>query len=186
MTDMPANAGPDLDLTPRAAEPTKSAGRKWMPRLILVGLAAAFVAVLLQTLGDASLFFLNVDEAIERRDELGDQRFTIQGTPIDRAIEINLDGQQAVAFTMQFEGTSADVIHIGSLAETFQPSVPVVLEGHWVAGAATEADFSTGADDGYHFESTRMLVKHDNDYRVDNEDRLNDAERGGMIDSASP
>lgn len=186
MTEVPTDPTPDLDLTPRAAEPTKSAGRKWMPRLILAGLAVAFVAVLLQTLGDASLFFLNVDEAIERRDELGEQRFTIQGTPVDRAVEVNVDGQQAVAFTLQFEGTTADVVHIGALAETFQPSVPVVLEGHWTQGAPADADFSTGANDGYHFESTRMLVKHDNDYRVDNEARLDEAERGGMIDTVSP
>lgn len=172
-----------LDLTPRESGPEPSAGRKWLPRLVIAGIAVALVAVLFQTLGDASLFFYNVDEAVERRAELGEERFTLQGTPVNSATTFNDEGQEAVAFTVTFEGVDADVVHIGSPAELFQPSVPVVLEGRWVTGVPNGADFADGANDGYHFESTRMLVKHDNDYRVDNQERLDDAERGGMVES---
>lgn len=178
------DAGP-LDLTPRDAAPPRPASKKWLPRLVIAGIGVALLGVLFQTLGDASLFFLNVDEAVERRDELGEQRFTLQGTPLDRASELQVDGQQAVSFTVAFEGVEANVVHIGSPAELFQPSVPVVLEGRWVSGLPSGAEFSLGtAGADYHFESTRMLVKHDNDYRVDNEDRLDEAERGGMVENA--
>lgn len=176
--------GGPLDLTPRDIAPTRSAGKKWMPRLVIAGIGVALLAVLFQTLGDASLFFLNVDEAVERRVELGEQRFTLQGTPIDRASELQVAGQQAVSFTVAFDGVEANVVHIGSPAELFQPSVPVVLEGRWVDGLPTGAESSGTATSDYHFESTRMLVKHDNDYRVDNEDRLDEAERGGMVEAA--
>ena len=138
-----------LDLTPRDTGPEPSAGRKWLPRLVLVGIAAALVAVLFQTLGDASLFFYNVDEAVERRAELGDDRFTLQGTPINSATTFNAAGQEGVAFTVTFEGIDADVVHIGSPAELFQPSVPVVLEGRWIEGVPAGADFAGGANDGY-------------------------------------
>lgn len=184
MTDA-HDLSPELDLTPRDTGPERSAGRKWLPRLVLMGVAAALIAVLFQTLGDASLFFYNVDEAVERRVELGEERFTLQGTPINSAATFNAEGQEAVSFTVTFEGVDADVVHIGSPAELFQPSVPVILEGRWLQGTPDGAEFSNGANDGYHFESTRMLVKHDNDYRVDNQDRLDDAERGGMIDDAA-
>lgn len=180
MSDL-ASTPDGLDLTPRTAAPTKTGGKKWLPRLVLIAIAAALLGVLFQTLGDASLFFLNVDEAVERRDELGEQRFTLQGTPVDQATELRVDGQQAVSFTVTFEGVDANVIHIGSPAELFQPSVPVVLEGRWVDTATSDAEFDSDVEAGYHFESTRMLVKHDNDYRVDNQERLDDAERGGMV-----
>ena len=37
-----------------------------------------------------------------------------------------------------------------------------------------------GANDGWHFASTDMVVKHDNEYRTANDDRIDEAERGGF------
>lgn len=174
---------PDLDLTPRT-RPERSASQRWMPRLLLGAIAAAAVLIVVQSLGDASLSFKNVDVAVADRTELGEQRFLMQGTPVERAETITLDGTDAVAFTVVFEDTRADVVHIGAPAETFQPSVPVVLEGYWVSGSPGDASLPWSPADGWYFESTRMLVKHDNEYRVDNEVRLGEAERGGMLDTS--
>lgn len=182
-------ADANLDLTPRdhGDEPARPARNKWLPRLVIGGVVAALVFVAFQTLGNASLFFYNVDEAIEQREDLGDRRFRLQGTPIGRAVEFELEGQAAVGFLVSFEGAVTNVVHLGLPAESFQPSVPVVLEGRWQqdfpadAGSQLDAPEAAQADSAWYFESTEMLVKHDNDYRVDNEDRLSDAERGGML-----
>ena len=46
--------------------------------------------------------------------------------------------------------------------------VPVVLEGVWADSTAIAAEpWLRGANDGWYFESDRMLVKHDNEYRTD-------------------
>lgn len=195
----PIDAEPnDLDLTPRDVAPRradKGGLARYVPTLIVVAIGAALVAVLLQTLGDASLSFTNVDAAVEKRAEFGDSRFLIQGTPVDRASTVTgiaVGGAAAtdspsVVFSVVFEGVRANVVHEGNPAESFQPGVPVVLEGHWAAdadGAVTAAMVGEGLDpvgDGWYFRSSRMIVKHDNDYRVANDERLQDAERGGML-----
>lgn len=177
-----------LDLTPRDLVPKTS--NRWLPRLALIVIAAALVAVLFQTLGDASLFFYNVDEAIEKRDDLGESRFQLQGTPVNQAVAVsNIAGgeQSMILFSVQFGGAIADVAHVGNPAESFQPGVPVVLEGHWASDADAVIGSEPGewANDGYYFASSRMLVKHDNDYRVDNQERIAEAERGGMVSEES-
>jgi len=156
-----------------------------LPALLLVLVVAGLGFVLLRTLGDAALFFYNADEAIERREELVDQRFRVQGTPFGAPIstEIDRDGRQevGVVFPISFGGSVVDVVHVGSPAELFQPGVPVVLEGTWVSGLpAGVSEVSQGANDGWHFMSTDMVVKHDNEYRNDNDERIQDAERGGF------
>lgn len=186
MTDQTNDQEPQLDLTPRQVDAVESTGRRrWMPRLIVALVIAALGFVVFQMLGDAALFFYNADEAVERRDELSDQRFRVQGTPFGDpvAAEIDRDGRSdiAVVFPIQFEGTVIDVVHVGSPAELFQPGVPVVLEGTWVRGYPDGVDaVAQGAADGWHFASTDMVVKHDNEYRTDNEQRLDEAERGGF------
>jgi len=103
------------------------------------------------------------------------------GDPI--SAEVDTDGRQqiAVVFPISFNDTVVDVVHVGSPAELFQPNVPVVLEGTWVQGLPSGvAAVTQGANDGWYFASTDMLVKHDNEYRTDNEDRLDDADQGGF------
>ena len=191
MTDTPStsasggNADKRLDLTPREVDEVGTVRRGILPKLVLVGVVIALGFVLLQTLGSASLFFYNADEAVERRDELIDQRFRIQGTPFGdpTEVEVEVDGslEVGVAFPINFDGAVIDVVHIGAPAELFQPNVPVVLEGRWVQGLPDGVEpLLLGADDGWHFASTEMIVKHDNEYRNDNEERLNEAEQRGF------
>ena len=182
--DIPNDTG--LDLTPRAVDVAAGQRRKRiLPMLVLAGVVVGLGFVLLQTLGSAALFFYNADEAVERRDELVEQRFRVQGTPFGEpvAVEIDRNGRQevGVAFPIRFDGTVVDVVHIGSPAELFQPGVPVVLEGTWQPGLPGGVDaLGQGANDGWHFASTEMIVKHDNEYRNDNEERINEADTGGF------
>lgn len=153
-----------MELTPRpAAEPPRSgAGRRRaivvLASVVLLG-AGGFV--LLQALGDASVFFRNADEAVAQRDELGDRRFRLQGTVVRGTIE---ETGLGVSFTLAYNGAEVPVRHTGDPAELFQAGVPVVLEGRWGPEV---------------YESDWMAVKHTEVYEEDNGERLRDAEEGG-------
>ena len=169
--DTPSSVG----LTPVAPRPARPGGRRrWAAALVVAGVAVAVALLVNNLLGDAALFFYNADEAVERRDELGSQRFRIQGTPVGEAAESFDDDRPVLVFAIGFEGALVDVVHTGDPPELFQPGVPVVLEGAWAQGSGPVAA------DGWHFSSDRMLVKHDNDYRDrdDYEQRLTEADQG--------
>ena len=153
------------DLTPAPARPESgSVQRRPGAVVVLVVLVAAVVAVLFQTLGDASLFFYEVDRAVELRSELDDDRFRVVGTPQPGLLKVEVDGESAVAFTLCAGDVLADVVHLGDPAELFQPGVPVVLQGSWVRGPVP-AGLDAPAADGWHLRTDHMVVKHDNDYR---------------------
>ena len=166
MTD---DAGPEprsLDLTPRPARP--AAGRRRGALALLLLLVGGMVFVLLRTLGDASLFFYDVAEAVELRSELGEGRFRVVGTPQPGLVVTESDGGSAVVFTLCAGDVLADVVHQGDPAELFQPGVPVVLQGAWAAGRPPALDgLSNAAGDGWYLRTDHMVVKHDNDYRAD-------------------
>ena len=145
-----------------------------------MGVAAAVSLLITNLLGDASLFFYNADEAVERRDELASERFHLQGTPISAPVHTFWDDRPVLAFSVGFDGAVVDVVHIGDPPELFQPGVPVVLEGAWRQGPGPGPVI---AEDGWHFASDRMLVKHDNDYRDRDsyEERIDEAEEGGSL-----
>lgn len=183
MTDRAPDAG--ADLAPQSPRPARS-GRRWIPVLVAVAVLVA-VIVLVWSLVGGSLFFYNADEAIERREELADERFRVQGTPVPGSItETFRDDEQVLAFSIAFEGALIDVVHFGDPPELFQDGVPVVLEGAWVETAPPVDEFAAVADDGWHFASDRMLVKHDNDYINQDEydERIADAESGGSLDES--
>ena len=170
------NNSPDsqLDLTPRPLPPRRSGRRRILLGALGLLIAGGVAFALVQLLSGASLFFLNVDEALEQRSELNAKRFRLQGTPVANSVTETLMGfEQAVAFSVSFGGQRADVIHVGSAPDLFAPGVPVVLEGRWTPGLPPDLDsFACGANDGYYFASDRMLVKHDNEYRDDYPERL--------------
>ena len=186
MTDVPEpESAESLDLTPRSVDDADRSRRRVLPGVLLAVVVAGLAFVLFQTLSASALFFYNADEAVERRDELADQRFRVQGTPFGEpfSTEIDREGRKeiAVVFPINFEGAIVDVVHTGSPAEQFQPGVPVVLEGAWVSGLPDGVStVDQGANDGWHFASTDMVVKHDNEYRTANDDRIDEAERGGF------
>jgi len=139
-----------LDLTPRAVDPSapgRGARRRWAPLAILGALGIVVVLILMQA-GDASLYFRNADEAVAQREELGDSIFRIQGTVVGQP----KSGDDAVVFKIQYNGVNVDVRHTGSEPPLFDPGVPVVAEGRWNAT-------------GTQFDSEKLLVRHDEDYK---------------------
>lgn len=175
-----------LDLTPRDVEAAPTRNKRILPMLVLAAVVVGLGFILLQTLGSAALFFYNADEAVDRRGELVDQRFRVQGTPFGdpEQVEVERNGfqEEGVAFPISFDGAVVDVVHVGSPAELFQPGVPVVLEGTWQQGLPSGvSEITQGANDGWYFASTEMIVKHDNEYRNDNEERIDEADRRGFI-----
>lgn len=180
--DPDSASAPVEDLAPRDLGATGggSGGRKWLPIGVLGLVIVALGVIVGQGLLNGTLFFHEVDQAVEKRDELGDERFRMLGLPIEGTIvRTEVDGEQAVAFTVVFDDITTDVIHIGDPPQLFQPDVPVTLEGRWVQGDAPVSEFVGGVNDGWFFESTHMLVKHDNDYINDNETRIDEAEERG-------
>ena len=182
MTEAPTedtvDSGEAMDLSPRPARPPRRGIRRWAPVLVVAIVAVVIGIVLWRVLADATLVFREVDDAVERREELGDDRFRMIGSPVSGSVqEVSLeDGRPAVAFSVTLDGVVADVVHTGATSDQFQPEVPVVIDGHWVRSSA----YAGAADDGWYFASDRMLVKHDNDYRVENQDRIDDAEERGQ------
>lgn len=173
---------PPVDLTPRTA-PQRGRRSKWLWIVLLVGIAVAVVS-LIWFLVTNSQAFLEADDAVVGRDEQGDKRFQLLGSPIADADEddtVILDGQEYTPFTIVFDDVKVDVVSQGTPPDLFDEGVPVVLEGHWVEGSAPAGvEWPGGANDGWYFESDRILVKHDNDYR---QDRIDDAEDRGQSDS---
>lgn len=164
-------------LAPQEPRAGRTRSRRWVPALIAIAVAAGIV-VLVWNLFTGALFFYNADEAIERRSELGDDRFTLQGTPVGCTIVSGTQGDEIVtAFTVSFGGALVDVVHRGEPAELFEGGTPVVLDGKWVEASPAVSGFDPLADDGWHYASDRMRVKHDEDYINDEEyeQRLEDA-----------
>ena len=154
MTD----ATEDLDLPPRARPPQRR-------RTLLVTLALVLVVAVSPDMGAesparSSLFFLNADEAVEQRDDLGDDRFRLQGTVVDGSIS---EEAGDVSFSVVFNDVTVQVAHRGDPPELFQPDIPVVLEGQW---------------NGETFASDRILVRHSAEYEADNGERLDEADQG--------
>lgn len=130
---------------------TQSRGRLWLAGGLIL---AALGFLVFQGLGNATLYFRTVDEAVAERSSLGDRRFRIQGDVVAGTVE-RLGGD--VAFTLTSAGVSVGVRHQGDPPELFQPGIPVVLEGRF-------------QDDV--FVSDRILVKHTETYVADYPDRL--------------
>ena len=84
------------ELTPRQDRIHKK-NSKLLPKLAGVLLLIAVAIVLFKTLGNASLFFYPVDEAVEKRVELQDRRFRVIGVPQPGIVETVLGGVQVLS-----------------------------------------------------------------------------------------
>ena len=157
-----------MDVTPRQRAPEKTKPRtKLWAYVAGAVIVAALVFVLFNGLRSATLFFLNVDEAVEQRDDLGDDRIRMQGNIIADTVTETDDG---VSFEITFNGVVAAVEHEGDPPQLFQPGIPVVLEGQW---------------DGELFRSDRILIKHDADYEAENPERITEANEDTGMESDS-
>ncbi len=175
------------DLSPRAPRPVRTRRRRIVPLVIALGSAAA-VAVLVINLLNGSLFFYDASEAVARRADLGTDRFTLLGSPIEGTIAQGFQQDEiVVAFTVAFDGVDVDVVHFGDPPDLFKAGVPVVLDGAWVHDTAAVDGFDGRETDGWHFASDRMRIKHDNDYKNKDtyDDRVDKATQEGQIVATS-
>ncbi len=160
-----------MELTPRTAPdpstPTSRSRRSPWAYVVLVAVLVGIGVVAYQGLTSASLYFYNADEAVEQRADLGDKRIRVQGVVQTEAEPLDAG---LVAFTIEFNEVPIDVVHDGAPPELFSLGTPVLVEGRW------------SADDDV-FRSDEIIVKHDEQYEAENEDRLEDAEDGRSGDA---
>lgn len=161
----PSTPGPDdrdledggLDLSPRTgvAPPRRlGGGRRWGALALLAALAIAVVVVVIQARG-ATLYYKNADEAVAQKATLGTSRFRLQG--LVEGTPVRGEGSEPTRFTVSYHGVTVDVEHTGSEPALFKAGLPVVVEGHWNRAGTV-------------FESSRLLVKHTEDYQDKDED----------------
>lgn len=167
-----------MDLTPVPAAPERGRRRSRAAYVVLAVVVVAIGVVVYQALSSASLYFYNVDEAVRQRDDLGDDRFRLQGLVVEQA-----ETADGVDFKVEYRGECAWVTHRGDPPDLFEVGIPVVLEGRWQGrgpGRDTCAETRDGAP--LVFASDRILVKHSEEYEAENEDRLDDARTGGTAE----
>ncbi|MGH9149418.1 MAG: cytochrome c maturation protein CcmE [Acidimicrobiales bacterium] len=161
-----AAAGPGAAAVPaRATGPvttaaTPAVGPRPAPassrRLWLAGLAiaAALGFLLWKGLDDATLYFRTADEALAQKASLGDRRFRIEGAVVAGSLQVRGD---EVAFVIEENDGRVPVVHRGDPPELFRDMIPVVLEGRF---------------EGDVYRSDRIMVKHTNQYRAANPERV--------------
>ncbi len=166
------------DLTPRAARPGGRRRRAPWAVLALVAVVVALVVVVLNGLGDATLFFRNADEAVAQRESLDDRRFRIQGRVVDDSI---VPTDTGVDFVIAHGDVEVTVSHRGDPPDLFQDNIPVVLEGSWARvgdeGVVGPVE-GVPTDDGWFFASDRFFVKHEEVYVEENPERTDDYTEG--------
>lgn len=152
-------AADQLNLAPRdVAAPRKRAGAKAWGMWALLGAIVVAIVVVGFSLAGASTYFYNVDEAVERRDEIGDKRIRLQGNVIEGSV---VEGDR-LRFALSYHDVDVDVQHTGEVPDLFGTSIPLVIEGRFV---------------GDEFHSDRVFVKHDATYEEEHDDRITDAEK---------
>lgn len=161
MPDIAEGIGDDLDLTPRPAEAHRGPRRRWGFLALAVVLAVVAGVVIWKGLSEATTFFYTADEAVERKDELGDDRFRMEGTVVPGTV---VEDAASVSFDVTFNGAVVPVENTGAPPQLFEDGMPVVVVGRW---------------SGDVFASDDILVKHDETYEEENGDRLREAETQG-------
>jgi cytochrome c-type biogenesis protein CcmE len=151
-----------LDLTPRgagtAAAPRRRTGRSGRRKLgvsaVLAVVLVGGAVILFQGLSNATVFFCNADEVDVKAGCMPGDRFRLQGSVVAGSIS-SADG--VTEFEVLYGDTRIDVRHTGAPPELFQEGIPVVVEG---------------AYDGTRYDSNRIMVKHSEEYKAENPDRV--------------
>ncbi|MGH8874929.1 MAG: cytochrome c maturation protein CcmE [Acidimicrobiia bacterium] len=124
-------------------------------RFVFPALAAMAVGVGLLVwtgIGDNLVYYLTPSEATERRGELDDgERFRLGGLVVPGSVA-QVEG--GVEFRVSDGGATITVVHTGTPPQLFQGDIEVLVEGAFL---------------GNEFQSDRMFVKHDENYRAPEE-----------------
>jgi len=151
----------DMDLSPREVVPTAARGKKkpWFAYGVLALAVVVGGVVVAKFLTKSLDYYCNVDEVGVKDGCDLDRNIRIQGV-VEKG---SVDAEGSVTnFVVTFNGESMPVALSSQPTGLFQECIPVV-----VTGRAT-----TVADGTRLFEGNEVLVKHDENYDKENEDRL--------------
>ena len=151
-----------MDLSPRTitepAPPSASRRprrRKWPAAVVLGLVLVAGAIILFEGLSNATVYFCNANEVGHRSDCMPGKRFRVQGTVDNGSVQhVGAD----TAFTISFGGATIPVRYGGEPGGIFKEGIPVVVEGRM-------------GTDGV-FAGDRVLVKHTEEYKAQNPDRV--------------
>jgi len=141
--------GPAPRVRPRDRARTR---RLWVAAALVLG---ALVFLVVEGLGNATVYFKTADEAVAARAQLGARRFRIEGLVVDRSVQQLGHGE--MGFTIESNGVRVPVVHSGEQPALFRPNIPVVLEGHFAGDV---------------YRSDRILVKHSASYVARHPERV--------------
>lgn len=119
--------------------------RMWVAAAVVVG---CLVYLLVQGLSNSLVYFRTVPGALRDRAQLGGTYFRLEGTVVRGSIHKVAGG---VDFEVAGGGRTISVQDRGNPPQLFAAGIPVVLEGHFLAGGET-------------FWSEQILVKHSSNY----------------------
>ena len=154
--DLETGSTPDagLDLTPRPARVAVRRRRRWLPMVVVAVVLVGLGVVLFQGLSNATVYFCNADEVGHRSDCSAHKRFRLQGTVDNGSVQ---EGPP-FHFTVTYNRVTIPVTYAGQPGGIFKEGIPVVIEGR------LEPDGTFAGD--------RILVKHTEQYRQKNPDRV--------------
>ena len=158
------NGASGIDLSPRPAVPTAARGKKkpWFAYGVLALVLLAGGVFVAKFLTNALDYYCNVDEVgVKDGCEVG-RNIRIQGVVENGSIG---ETGSVTNFVVTFNGVSMPVNLSSDPTGLFQECIPVV-----VTGEVVETD-----DGSLLFEGDEVLVKHDENYDKENEDRVDKA-----------
>jgi len=117
-----------------------------IPAVVIIGGLVVLMANL-----SSSLVYYNTPAEVQSR-ERSDSRLRLAGRVVPGSV---VEQDTTVAFVVEDCDTAVSVIHTGVPPQLFAEGIGVVVEGTW---------------NGEEFESDVILVKHDEQYRADDED----------------
>jgi cytochrome c-type biogenesis protein CcmE len=130
-------------------------GVRWRYAIVSI-LCIGAVAWMLVLMQRNVVFFYPVSQAVTKSSHHTTNRLRIGGAVVPQSIKERGDG---VDFQLVDHNVTVTVHHTGGEPPLFKDCAPVVAEGHW------------SAPDSMTFDSTRLLIKHGNDYRAPNDPR---------------
>lgn len=135
------------------------AGRRKRRRLlaVFVLLAGALVYLLVAGLGSSLDYFDTVAQAVSHKQQIGTGVIRLEGIVVKGTVERTRGGAR---FDVSGGGHQIAVVNTGSPPELFQPTIPVVVVGHFTSAGS------------FLFRSNQILVKHSPTYAAAHPTRL--------------
>ena len=129
--------------------------------IVIAVICGAIAFLVLQGLGEATTFYRDADEAVAKRDALGEKPFRLQGVVRPGSIE---EVGTEVHFEVEYNCVTVPVRHAGSRPQLFKTGIPVVLQGSFVKGTAKT------------FTSKDIIVRHTEEYRTEESQKAESTE----------